>query len=61
MEEFRKCVDIRNKGARVIISCKLGLWEVDATDYSLAIIEAMHYFLQYKSDGEYDSILKIEG
>jgi hypothetical protein len=39
------------------IECKLGLWGVQGEDKDEVQDEALHYFLQYKSDGEYQNIL----
>jgi hypothetical protein len=38
-------------------TCKKGLWMVEGTDREHTLKEAMHYFIQYWSDGEYDDIL----
>lgn len=57
MEEFNACAMYQRDGEEVTISCKLGLWSVSGP-YGLAIMdEALHYFRQYKSDGEYSSII----
>lgn len=37
------------------ITCKKGLWSVDAPTFKEAIKEAQHYFLQYYADGEYNT------
>ena len=55
--DFEKCVIIKHGGGRVSISCKLGLWGVDAPDQLRAIYEAMMYWSQYKDDGEYHAII----
>lgn len=39
---------------RVSITCNKGLWGVDAPTFEQALSEAMHYYLQYLDDGEYD-------
>jgi len=39
---------------RTNISCNKGLWSVSSPDEAWAISEAVHYFMQYDSDGEYD-------
>lgn len=55
--DMEKCTTYKRRGDRCTISCKLGLWSVEAP-YGLALInEATHYFEQYKSDGEYDELL----
>ena len=52
-EEFLKCVDAsRNK-----ITCKLGLWSVESDDKERLKAEAMHYWRQYRSDGEYHELI----
>lgn len=38
-------------------TCRKGLWMVEGTDQEHTLKEAMHYFIQYWSDGEYDDIL----
>ena len=61
MNDFDKCtVKIKHRCGRTIINCKLGLWGVDAPSAKVAMREATYYFNQYKSDGEYSSILKKE-
>ena len=42
------------KDGRCTIKCNKGLWEVNAPNKIQAISEAVHYFMQYYSDGEYD-------
>jgi len=39
---------------RVNISCNKGLWSVSAPSRHRAKSEAVRYFMQYDSDGEYD-------
>ena len=57
-EDFRKCTTRKTlKDGRTIISCKFGLWSVDAWHEINAVTEALHYFRQYKDDGEYSSII----
>jgi len=57
-KEFNKCVTKRKrKSGKYSINCKLGLWGVSADNKDTATIEALRYFLQYKSDGEYSSII----
>ena len=57
-DDFRKCVDIIYKGSIVEINCKLGLWEVSGQwDDADIHREALHYWRQYKDDGEYSNIL----
>lgn len=55
--EMEKCTTYKRNGGTCSIKCKLGLWSVSGP-YGLKLInEAAHYFEQYKSDGEYSSIL----
>lgn len=39
------------------IRCVRGLWSVEGKDRNLVRREAMHYWQQYHSDGEYAAIL----
>ena len=57
MKDFEKCVTYRRNGDRCVIACKLGLWSVEGPFGMALIHEAMHYFEQYKRDGEYRAIL----
>jgi len=57
LTEYRKCTNLSVVKGRTIIACKLGLWSVDSLCHSRAHHEAQHYFLQYKSDGEYSGII----
>jgi hypothetical protein len=55
--EMEQCCNYARDGDVCTISCKLGLWSVSGP-YGLALIdEATHYFHQYKSDGEYSSLI----
>ena len=55
--DIEKCTTYKRVGDVCTISCNLGLWSVSG-GYGLALInEADHYFEQYKSDGEYSSII----
>jgi len=57
-EKFLKCTTktIRKDG-HTTVSCKKGLWSVEAYHEINAVTEAMHYFRQYASDGEYSDII----
>jgi len=44
------------KNGRFEIHCKLGLWGVDAPTKELAEKEALHYWMQYHADGDYEFI-----
>jgi len=57
MTDLEKCSTYKREGDRCTIKCKLGLWEVSGPCGLQLIKEAMHYFEQYKSDGEYFEIL----
>ena len=59
IKNFKRCVNFTIKDDRLTISCKLGLWSVSGPVIDAFKIndEAMHYFIQYKSDGEYDKLL----
>lgn len=53
--EFRQNTRRRTlKTGNLIISCKRGLWTFDGPDHDEVERQAMHYFLQYYQDGEYD-------
>ena len=57
MTDLDKCATYKREGNRCTISCKLGLWSVEGK-YGLELInQAMHYFRQYKADGEYHSLI----
>ena len=59
MNDFEKCVKFSIEGDRLNVECKLGLWSVSGhiSDVSSVNDEALHYFRQYKKDGEYDKLL----
>ena len=58
LSDLNKCTESTTlEDGRTKVICKLGLWSVDAADKETAYREAMHYFQQYKADGEYSSIL----
>ena len=55
---FDKCVEVKLlKDGTAEIHCKLGLWSVSGTDREVVRANAMHYWIQYYHDGEYDSLL----
>lgn len=37
--------------------CVKGLWQVDGSDSAYVRRQAVHYFIQYYLDGEYDDLL----
>ena len=51
---FEKNTTTTESDDRVTIRCNKGLWSVDAPSEADATREAMHYFMQYAIDGEYD-------
>ena len=53
-KDFINNVNAEHDGVRTSFKCKLGLWSVEAKNPDDAFREAMHYFQQYRSDGEYD-------
>lgn len=58
MNDFDKCTTkIIHPSGRTVVICKLGLWSVTAPTELEAISEGIHYFEQYKSDGEYHEII----
>lgn len=57
IEDFKECTSTLFDGDTWDISCNLGLWSVSAPDQETAQDEALHYFRQYKKDGEYSSII----
>lgn len=58
-ERFKSNIIINEEpDGRCEISCKKGLWSVSANGLLTAIHEALHYYVQYKNDGEYDELLK---
>lgn len=57
--EFFACTDrkIDPRDSWMTIECKHGLWSVEGKDHDAVFSEALAYFRQYKSDGEYSSII----
>jgi len=56
LREFKrwtKSTQFKRGKVRVSIACKKGLWAVDAPDLETAESEALNYFTQYYTDGEY--------
>jgi hypothetical protein len=43
------------------ISCKRGLWMVEAPTARQALDEARRYYIQYATDGEYHDIISKAG
>lgn len=55
---FDRCVDVKLLSDGTIeVRCKLGLWSVSGKDGEYVRENAMHYWLQYYRDGEYDGML----
>jgi len=57
VSDFWKCTNTRYDGKKWVIECKHRLWGVEASSRIEAEQKAFHYFEQYKSDGEYSSII----
>ena len=57
LSQMIKCTKTTRGVDYVSIDCKLGLWGVSAPTKDIAMHQAMHYFLQYRDDGEYSSII----
>jgi hypothetical protein len=54
---FLMCSTSSRDGVYYKVSCKLGLWSVEGSDCIKVLSEAVHYFEQYRSDGEYHEII----
>ena len=55
---FNRCVEQKlMKDGTLEIHCKRGNWCVIGIDHDRVKTEALHYWYQYKQDGEYDSLL----
>ena len=54
---FRSWLDRKTGYTMYRFSCKKHLWSVEGTDKERAKQEAMRYFLQYWSDGEYKDLV----
>jgi len=57
MTDMGKCTTCKREGDHLTISCNLGLWSVSGKYSSELLNEALHYFTQYKMDGEYSEII----
>jgi len=61
-DRFHKCAETkRMKDGSIQIHCKRGLWSVRGHDEDFVEREAIHYWQQYLSDGEYDTLLEPTG
>jgi hypothetical protein len=58
MDDFDRCVEYsyHNKGI-YSITCSKGLWKVEGSNKMEVYGEALHYFEQYRDDGEYYDII----
>ena len=55
LSQFEKNTTTKTrKDGRTTIRCKKGLWAVTAKNKNQATKEAVHYFMQYWADGEYE-------
>jgi hypothetical protein len=54
---YEKCIQCASGDGWYEIKCKLGLWGVSGPTRLTVEDEAMHYWLQYYYDGEYDEHL----
>ena len=58
LNQLARCTNkTLNSDGSVTIECKLGLWSVSSTSLVTVTEEALHFFKQYKADGEYHSII----
>ena len=58
LKQMKLCTKMsKEKCGRTDIDCKLGLWGVSAPTEDMATHQAVHYFRQYRDDGEYSSII----
>ena len=55
-QKMALCVNEKKNGDQMEVECKMGLWSVIGPSDAV-YFEALHYFKQYKLDGEYSSIL----
>jgi hypothetical protein len=58
LNEFARCVEINCNGTHAEINCRKGLWSVSGSSFHQIIGEALHYWQQYRADGEYEEITK---
>ena len=56
INEMLSNANYSSKNGRHTINCKKGLWGVDAPTQQQAVTEALHYYQQYRADGEYSDI-----
>lgn len=57
IEDFKKCTNTVFDGDEWDISCIIGLWGVSGGCKDMVQDEALHYFRQYRDDGEYYNVL----
>ena len=57
-KDFEKCIDRKlMKDGSLEIQCKLGFWGVSGKDEDEIEKEAVHYWMQYASDGDYSDYI----
>jgi hypothetical protein len=54
IDAFNKHTQWQSVDGRYTRECNKGLWSVEGPDMDTIDSEAMHYFIQYWEDGEYD-------
>ena len=55
--DFSKdAIYVKDDAGTITISCRLGLWSVSGHDSARVSGEALHYYVQYAQDGEYDEV-----
>lgn len=54
---FEQCVDRAEGEGWYEIKCKLGLWAVTGPSKESVEDHAMHYWIQYWTDGEYAKLI----
>ena len=56
-DPFEICVERKHmKDGSLEIHCKLGLWAASGADHFAVEREAVHYWFQYYTDGEYNKL-----
>jgi len=57
-ETFERCATRRKTATGLTeIKCRLGLWYALGGDEKFVEAQALHYWVQYYMDGEYDELL----
>ena len=57
MSDFEKCVEYSCNDGTFKVTCIKGLWSVAGNDKIQVEHKALHYFEQYREDGEYYDII----